>query len=41
MVFSSTFSQGKPLVEESGMSMMDTFEPYTETDIIQFLKKVI
>ena len=36
---SSTLSQGKPLVEESCISMMDTFEPFTETDIRQLLKK--
>jgi len=30
---SSTLSQGKPLVEESCISMMDTFEFFTETDI--------
>ena len=37
----STLSQGKPLVEESCISMMDTFEPFTETDIRQLLKKII
>jgi len=35
---SSTLSQGKPLVEESCISMMDTFEPFTETDIRKLLK---
>ena len=35
----STLSQGKPLVEESCMSMMDTFEPFTEAGIRQLLKK--
>ncbi|KAK2164042.1 hypothetical protein LSH36_70g07012 [Paralvinella palmiformis] len=35
----STLSQGKPLVEESCISMMDTFEPFTETDMRQLLKK--
>ena len=37
--YCSTLSQGKPLVEESCISMMDTFEPFTETDIRQLLKK--
>ena len=36
---SSTLSQDKPLVEESCIAMMDTFEPFTETDIRQLLKK--
>ena len=36
---SRTFSQGKPLVEESCISMMDTFEPFTETDIRQLQKR--
>ena len=36
---SSTLSQGKPLVEESYLYMMDTFEPFTETDIRQLLKR--
>jgi len=36
---SSTLSQGKPLVEESCISMMDTFEPFSETDIRQLLKR--
>jgi len=36
---SSTLSQGKPLVEESCISVMDTFEPFTETDIRHLLKK--
>jgi len=36
---SSTLSQGKTLVEESCISVMDTFEPFTETDIRQLLKK--
>jgi len=30
---SSTLSQGMPLVEESHISKMDTFEPFTETDM--------
>jgi len=36
---SSTISQGKPLIEESWMSMMDTFEPFSEIDISQLLKR--
>jgi len=36
---SSNSLQGKPLVEESCISIMDTFEPFTETDIRQLLKK--
>jgi len=36
---SSTLSQDKPLVEESCMSMMDTFDPFTEIDIGQLLKR--
>jgi len=36
---SSTLSQGKPLVEESCISMMDTCELFTETLIRQLLKK--
>ena len=32
-------SHGKPLVEESCISMMDTFDPFTETDIRQLLKR--
>ena len=32
---SSNLLQGKPLVEESCISMMDTFELFTETDIKQ------
>ena len=32
---SSTLSQGMPLVEESCMSMMNTFEPFTAIDIRQ------
>ena len=36
---SSTLSQGKSLVEESCISMMDTFEPFTETVIKQFLER--
>ena len=35
----STLSQDKHLVEESCISMMDTFEPFTETDIRQLQKK--
>jgi len=35
----STLSQDKPLVEESCMSMMDTIEPFTGTDIRQLLKR--
>jgi len=38
---SSTLSQGMPVLEESCMSMMDTFEPFTETDMKQFAKNVI
>ena len=36
---SSTLSQGKPLVDESCISMMDTCKPFTETDIRQLLKR--
>jgi len=36
---SSTLSQDTPLVEESCISMMDTFEPFTETDIRLLLRK--
>jgi len=36
---SSTVSQVKPLVEEFCISMMDTFDPFTETDIGQLLKR--
>jgi len=36
-IHSSTLSYGKPLVEESCISMMDTFEPFTETDIRHLL----
>ena len=36
---SSTLSQCKPLVEKSCISMMDTFEPFTETDTRQLLKR--
>ena len=36
---SSLLLQGKPLVEESCMSMKDTFEPFTETDITQLVKR--
>jgi len=32
---SSTLLHGKPLVEQSCISMMDIFEPFTETDIRQ------
>ena len=35
---SSTLSQSKPLVKEFCISMMDTFDPFTETDIRQLLK---
>ena len=31
--YSSNASQGKPLVEEFCISMIDKFEPFTETDI--------
>ena len=34
---SNTLSQGKPLVEESCIFIMDTFEPFTEIDIKQLL----
>ena len=36
---SSTLSQGNPLVEEFCMSMMDTIEAFTETDMIQLLER--
>jgi len=36
---SSTLPLGKPLVEESRISIMDTFEPFTETNIKQLLKR--
>jgi len=36
---SSTLSQGMSLIDESCMSMMDTFEPFTESDIRQLLKR--
>ena len=35
---SRTLSNGKPLVEESYMSVMDIFDPFTETNIRQLLK---
>ena len=35
---SSILSYGKPLVEGLCISMMETFEPFTETDIRQLLK---
>ena len=36
---SSSLSHGMPLVEESWMSMRDTFKSLTETDIRQLLKR--
>jgi len=36
---SSTLLPGKLLVEESCISMMDTFEPFTETNTRQLLKR--
>ena len=36
---SSTLSQGKQLVEEDYMFIMDTFDPFTETDIRLLLKR--
>ena len=35
----NVLSQGKPLVEESCISKMDTFELFTETDIRRLLKR--
>ena len=37
---SNTLLQGMPLVEESCRSTMDTFEPFTQTDIRQLLKRL-
>jgi len=36
---SSTWSLGNPPEEDSCISMMDTFEPFTKTDIRQLLNK--
>ena len=36
---SSTLSHGKALIEESCISMMDNFEPFTEIDIRQLLER--
>ena len=36
---SSTLSQGKPLVEESCISMIDILDPFTEADIRQLPKR--
>ena len=36
---SSTLLQGKALVEESCIPLVDTFEPFTETDIRRFLNR--
>ena len=39
LVPSSTLSHGEPLVEESCISMMDTFVPFTQTNVKHLLKR--